>query len=64
MEVKASESLDFSTEDAVPGLMWLPIGLRDVATGDPWVTMCLVDYQHYQVRRLAGAHPHVFVWCS
>ena len=52
-EVEASDSLDFSTEDEVPGLMWLPIGLRDVATGDPWVTMCLIDYKHYQVGWLA-----------
>eukprot|EP00752_Nemacystus_decipiens_P013496 g11955.t1 len=48
IEVVASESLDFSTEDSVPGLMWLPIGLRDVTTGDPWVTMCLMNYKHYQ----------------
>eukprot|EP00903_Cladosiphon_okamuranus_P016016 g14788.t1 len=48
VEVEASDSLDFSTEDAVPGLLWLPIGLHEVATGDPWVTMCLIDYQHYQ----------------
>lgn len=49
VSVRASKSLDFSTEDQVPGLMWLPTGLKDVATGDPWVTMCLVDYKHYQV---------------
>ncbi|CBJ48553.1 conserved unknown protein [Ectocarpus siliculosus] len=48
IRVKTSESLDFSTEDTVPGSMWLPIALRDVATGDPWVTMCLIDYEHYQ----------------
>ncbi|CAM9958835.1 unnamed protein product, partial [Ectocarpus sp. 8 AP-2014] len=48
IRVKTSESLDFSTEDAVPGSIWLPIALRDVATGDPWVTMCLIDYEHYQ----------------
>lgn len=50
IKVKTAESLDFSTEDTVPGSMWLPIALRDVPTGDPWVTMCLIDYRHYQVR--------------
>lgn len=49
VEVEESDSLDFSTEDEVPGLLWLPIGLRDVGTGDPRVTMCLMDYKHYQV---------------
>lgn len=52
--VRASQTLDFSTEDEVPGLMWLPTGLRDVSTGDPWVTMCLVDYKHYQVGDVGG----------
>lgn len=49
VQVTSSDSLDFSTEEAVPGLMWLPIGLKDVASGNPWVTMCLIDYKHYQV---------------
>ncbi|CAN0121879.1 unnamed protein product, partial [Pylaiella littoralis] len=48
VQVTSSDSLDFSTEEAVPGLMWLPIGLKDVASGNPWVTMCLIDYKHYQ----------------
>ena len=28
--------------------------LGQVGTGDPWVTMCLIDYGHYQVN---------FYWC-
>lgn len=47
-QIHSSQSLNFSTEHDIPGSMWLPIGLQQVSSGDPWVMMCLLDYKKYQ----------------